>query len=367
MVDSLYFTTLTPKGRGAIAVVAAGGRGMAEALDQCFRPVANRPVAQIDRDIIYGIWDSTGEDLLIVRTGSDQFEIQCHGSQAVLDAICNDLLRCGAQRRVGAAVDAEYPAEVFRAEIQLLMEQAATERVALLLLKQWSLFPTAVQQLENNIDAAQSHESHKSKKALEQMLSFADFGLNFHRTRSIVFCGRPNAGKSSLLNQLLGYGRAIVNEMPGTTRDVVSETSAIDGWPVEFSDTAGLRTADGEIEKIGIARAVVRIQSADLVVGVVDSAVPIDRGTRANILVVPHIVAINKSDLASPQHLDLLAETISAKWPNTKIVRTSAETGSGIERLIEVMAAELCPALPEENLPFPTTEKQVKWLQERLA
>ena len=362
MVDSLYFRTLTPKGRGAIAVVAAEGRGMAEALDQCFRPVANRPIAQIDRDIIYGIWKSTGEDLLVVRTGPDQFEIQCHGSQAVLDAICNDLVRCGARQRDNAAVVSDQPAEVFRAEIQSLMEQASTERVALLLLKQWSLFPTAVQQLENNINYGLSR-----KRRSQQMLALADFGLNFHRARSIVFCGRPNAGKSSLMNQLLGYGRAIVNAMPGTTRDVVSETSAIDGWPVELSDTAGLRTADGEIEKIGIERAVVRIQSADVVVGVVDSAVPIERGVLANLLVVPHIVAINKSDLASTQHLDVLADTIAAKWLHTKIVTTSAQTGSGIEQLIEVMAAVLCPALPEENALFPTTENQVKWLQERLA
>ena len=363
MADSLYFLTLTPKGRGAIAVIAVGGNGIAEALDQCFRPVAQRPITQIDRDIIYGIWDSTGEDLLVVRTGPEQFEIQCHGSQAVLDAISSDLSRCGAKQRNGAATDIDQPADAFRTEIQTLMEQASTERVALLLLKQWSLFPAAVQRLEQNIDAAQL------QKSIEEMLALADFGLNLHRARSIVFCGRPNAGKSSLMNQLLGYGRAIVNAMPGTTRDIVSETSAIEGWPVEFSDTAGLRTADGEIEKIGIARAMEKIEMADLIVGVLDPTATTDRSDEAltELHVAPHVVAINKSDLASAQHMDLLSDIITQKWPATKIVRTSAETGNGIDQLLEVMATVLCPALPEENMPFPTTENQLKWLQKRLV
>ena len=91
MSQSLSYTTLTPKGRGAIAVIAVAGPGIDKILDVCFSPAAKQPIGTIERDIIYGIWNSTGEDLLVVRTNQNTYEIQCHGSQAVIDAIAADL------------------------------------------------------------------------------------------------------------------------------------------------------------------------------------------------------------------------------------------------------------------------------------
>ena len=192
---------------------------------------------------------------------------------------------------------------------------------------------------------------------IDTMLSHASFGLNFHRTRSVVFCGRPNAGKSSLINRVLGFQRAIVNPTPGTTRDVVSEGSAVDGWPVEFSDTAGLRQTDGQIEKIGIERAVEMIDSADIVIGVIDGVEADD-----SIEFEPDITVINKSDLVDTAELKTIIENVSVRFPDTVCLTTSAKTGSGTEELLAVIAKVLCPALPPIDQAYPVTQTQVDWL-----
>lgn len=357
MSQSLFFSTLTPKGRGAIAVIAVGGPSIDQVIDACFAPAAKRNISAIEHDIIYGIWNSTGEDLLVVRSGPDQYEIQCHGSQAVIDAITSDLENQGvsplpADAEIGATE--ENVGRLFRSEIELLLNQAKTERTALLLLEQWKLFPPAAEQLEK-LDAAER------RKVIEVMLSHASFGLNIHRTRSVVLCGRPNAGKSSLINRVLGFQRAIVNPTPGTTRDVVSEGSAVDGWPVEFSDTAGLRETDGQIEKMGIEKAVEMIESADVVVGVVDGV-----ESEESIEFSPDIVVINKSDLVEAANLKSITKTVSDRFPDALCLATSATTGTGTEELLAAIAKTLCPALPPADQAYPVTRAQVDWLEEQL-
>ena len=190
------------------------------------------------------------------------------------------------------------------------------------------------------------------------MLSHASFGLNFHRTRSVVFCGRPNAGKSSLINRVLGFQRAIVNSTAGTTRDVVSEGSAVDGWPVEFSDTAGLRQTDGQIEQMGIEKAVEMIESADVVIGVVDGMEP-----EESIEFSPDIIAINKSDLVDADELKTVIENVGSQFPKAVCLATSATTGAGTEELLAAIAKTLCPSLPPTDQAYPVTQVQVEWLK----
>ena len=292
---------------------------------------------------------------MVVRSGSDQYEIQCHGSQAVIDAITADLESQGvSQRPADAGAEGESVGAKFRSEIELLLNQAKTERTALLLLNQWKLFPTAAEQL-GALDPAQR------QKAIDTMLSHSSFGLNFHRTRSVVFCGRPNAGKSSLINRVLGFQRAIVNPMPGTTRDVVSEGSAVDGWPVEFSDTAGLRQTGGQIEKMGIEKAEQMIESADVVIGVVDG-VELDD----SIDLAPDVVVINKSDLVDAANLKPVIESVSSRFPEAVCLTTSATTGDGIEELLATIAKVLVPSLPPTDQAYPVTQAQVDWLKQKL-
>ena len=170
-----------------------------------------------------------------------------------------------------------------------------------------------------------------------------------------MLCGSPNVGKSSLINALLGYGRAIVYDRPGTTRDVLTATTAIDGWPVELSDTAGIRTSSDELEAAGIARARKALQSADLVIPVVAASTPL---TDDDLELVAqhgsHLVVINKCDL--PSQID---ETclLSA---DRRIVSTSATTGQGIADLLDAIASALLPAKPEIDTPTLFTTDQVE-------
>jgi tRNA modification GTPase len=161
----------------------------------------------------------------------------------------------------------------------------------------------------------------------------------------VVLAGRPNVGKSRLLNALAGYQRAIVDPTPGTTREGVTIRTAVDGWPVELTDTAGLRSAGDPIEAEGITMARARQAEADLVLLVLDRSEPLTTSDHALLAADPgrRLVVANKSDLP-------------AAWiPGDDVsVTVSAERGEGIERLVGRLAARLVPAPPppEAGIPF---------------
>ena len=143
---------------------------------------------------------------------------------------------------------------------------------------------------------------------------------------TLALVGRPNAGKSSLFNRLLGRDRAIVTALPGTTRDAITETLALDGIPVHLVDTAGLRDApagpEGEAERAGIARTGAAMAEADLVLHVLDATrprSPAEAATQARFAERPHLVVLNKADLAP-----------SCERP-TGAIATSALTGEGLD------------------------------------
>src|SRR6266487_3537980 len=126
--------------------------------------------------------------------------------------------------------------------------------------------------------------------------------IHYGRGVRAAIIGRPNAGKSSLLNQLLGRDRAIVSPIPGTTRDTIEETANIRGLPVVFIDTAGLRTARDEIEQEGIRRSRQSLQQAELILHVVDTSQPFveeDRNYLADLDGKKRIVVLNKVDLSA--------------------------------------------------------------------
>ena len=113
-------------------------------------------------------------------------------------------------------------------------------------------------------------DASSARGQIDALLARAELGRHLTRPWSVVLAGRVNVGKSSLLNALAGHGRAIVHHAPGTTRDAVTVTTAIDGWPVELCDTAGLRSPGDAIERAGIELARERLARADLVVLVAD-------------------------------------------------------------------------------------------------
>jgi tRNA modification GTPase len=154
----------------------------------------------------------------------------------------------------------------------------------------------------------------------------------------VVIAGRPNVGKSSLLNRLLDMERAIVTEIPGTTRDLVEEAITLGGVVVRFSDTAGLGPARDRVEELGIARTRERMQQADLVLYLVDGSAPLtpeDEESLAALAGRRGLAVINKIDL--PPGLSEVKLSRSTAWPLTKI---SAKTGQGIETLRAQIVAQ---------------------------
>jgi tRNA modification GTPase len=162
---------------------------------------------------------------------------------------------------------------------------------------------------------------------MDELLRTASEGQILRRGIRAAIIGRPNAGKSSLLNQLLGRDRAIVSPIPGTTRDTIEETANIRGLPVVFIDTAGLRTARDEIEQEGIRRSRQSLQKAELILHVLDSSEPFteeDRNYMAELNGKKRIVILNKIDLPAK-----LVPPLDTRHS----VSVSCLTGQGIESL----------------------------------
>ncbi|HBG16588.1 MAG TPA: tRNA uridine-5-carboxymethylaminomethyl(34) synthesis GTPase MnmE, partial [Firmicutes bacterium] len=138
------------------------------------------------------------------------------------------------------------------------------------------------------------------QQELENLLAQADKGIILREAASVVLAGRPNVGKSSLLNRLLGEERAIVTPIPGTTRDFVAETIDLDGVPVRLIDTAGIREIDNVVEKAGVERAWQIIREADLILAVLDSATEMSREDQEMINSIKQkkaVIILNKTDL----------------------------------------------------------------------
>jgi tRNA modification GTPase len=165
-------------------------------------------------------------------------------------------------------------------------------------------------------------------KALEELQGSYSYGRILSNGLRLAIVGKPNVGKSSVFNRFVGEDRSIVTDVPGTTRDVVSESVSLDGVPLRFFDTAGLRETDELVERIGVERTFERLSEADLVLFVLDGSAPIDdldRNIFARVEKTAHITIVNKCDL--PQ---VAAPALSGE---ISVIRVSAKTGEGFQQL----------------------------------
>jgi len=187
---------------------------------------------------------------------------------------------------------------------------------------------------------------------IRRLIASAEEGRVFREGIAVVLAGRPNVGKSSLLNALLREERAIVTPVPGTTRDVIEETAQIAGLPVRLIDTAGLRETADEVESIGVRKAREKLAAADVVVFLVDGSQPPseeDRRLYQEVRSRPHLVAVNKIDIAPEETLSLWRDFFSESP-----VFISAKEGQGLEelsrRIFEIVVGH-GPAEPPEIAP----------------
>lgn len=358
----------TPIGEGGLAVIRLSGPAAFSITDHCFHPTGKRfckPSAAPSHTLHYGHVMKDGEpvDEVMVAvfrsprsfTREDVVELTCHGGIVPAKAVLDTLLACGARlaqpgeftRRafLNGRIDlaqAEAVADVIHARTELAL-RAANEQLA-------GKLSTRINALRDDLMKAVAHvEAHidfpeediapetrdqllsrmeRAVRFIDQLLQTANEGQILRRGVRAAIVGRPNAGKSSLLNQLLGHDRAIVSPIPGTTRDTIEETANIRGLPVVFVDTAGLREAGDEIELEGIRRSRRMVELADLILHVMDQSErlsPADEQFLQEFDGKKRIVVRNKADL--PAEL-VLPESVSAE-----ALSVCSLSGGGIEAL----------------------------------
>ena len=355
--DRTCVSVVTPTGRGAIAVVVVAGRGAVQAVDGCFLASNDRPLAKqpLER-IVYGHWGSIeGEDLVVCRRTVDEVEVHCHGGTQSVAAVVNQLVATGCHEiswQEWISRQEECPLAV---EAQIALAEAATSRTALILLDQ---FHGALRcEVEAIRTAIATGELSAAGALIEMLLAQLHCGLHLTRSWQVVIAGRPNVGKSSLINALVGYRRAIVFDQPGTTRDVVSTTTAIEGWPIQLSDTAGLHVTTDPLEAAGIELARNQLAQADLVIWVEDAMAANSQG-------LPRLSSTEMNlDLPSRQlqvlnKIDLVDQPIPPE-----ALATSTLTGQGIDELLSAIVQELIPAVPAPGAAVPFTARQVSLLK----
>lgn len=351
---------LTPVGRGAVATIRVHG-DLSE-LDQrapgLFHAANGRPLSQqqIGRTA-FGRWggDSpAGEDVVVCRVVVDSLEIHCHGGDAAVRRILNDLEQAGCpvldwQRQLAGMSDA------LEADCAEMLSRATTWRTAEILHEQaGGLLRRAVEELLWSIANPDPEPASTAIPKLDALLAWSGFGLHLSQPWNVVLTGRPNVGKSSLINALLGYVRAIVFDQPGTTRDVVTAETAFDGWPVLLADTAGLRDAAEELEAAGIALARLRLEEADARLVLVDLNEPPTHEDETLIAHWPDAIVIgHKCDLGD-------------RWKNRLpdgAIRASSVTGQGLEEIQHRLVERLIPCVPPPGTPIPVTRRQVHLLE----
>jgi tRNA modification GTPase len=348
--DVAVAALLTPPGRGAVATIAV--RGDLQFLDESpalFAAANNRAATAQPLDRVnFGRWGGdVPEDVIVCRTAPQELEIHCHGGAAAVRRLLQDLEERGC-RVVSWQDFAAAGQSTIDAECTLALTQATTLRTARILLQQQSgLLRSAIEELRTlPLDGVVARTN--------EMLSWSEFGRHLTEPWQVVLCGLPNVGKSSLINALLGYSRSIVFDQPGTTRDVVTGQTAFDGWPVELSDTAGLRADADDLESAGIDRARERARSADLIVLVLDRSRSLLPGDHELLDRWPDAVRVaHKSDLNSAWTADMVPRALAV----------SSVSGEGLALLCQQLVRQLIPRVPEPDTPIPVASRQVQSLE----
>jgi tRNA modification GTPase len=366
--ERVHFAVLTPIGRGAIATVAVRGGHAANLVSRRFTSASGKALAEFPAGrVVFGRFRTAAdcaEELVVGLAAPERVEIHCHGGPAAVAAICEALTAEGGIQVEPAEWLQHEITNPLAAEALLALSQARTERTAAVLLDQYR--GALVPELERIEQWIITGDQRAAAQAIAALVGRAAVGLHLTKPWRIAIAGRPNAGKSSLMNALVGYERAIVFAEPGTTRDVVTASTAIDGWPIDLYDTAGLRQSREAIEAEGVARAEQQIAAADLVLLVSDLTGPWDGelAGRVNELLISQQSA-TQSPTQSPRLLivhnkrDLASQPADDRPPGLLI---SARTGEGIDSLCQAIVHTLVPIPPPPGALVPFQPRHVSGL-----
>jgi tRNA modification GTPase len=396
-LDDTIVAIATPPGRGGVGMVRISGPAALSLAQSMLR--LSRPL-EAGRAVFADLVDPHSQERIdesVVTyfakphsyTTDDVVEISAHGSPVVLRHIVELTLAGGAR----LAEPGEFTMRAFlNGRLDLTQAEAVRDLIESQTLYQAKI---AAQQL----NGALSNRLQPIKKTLVDLIAVIEAGIDFaeddvavlpseqilegieavqlpleklrnsfsygkvvHEGFTLAIVGRPNVGKSSLFNRLIERERAIVTALPGTTRDLVTETVALGGIPLKLIDTAGLRSSTDEAESIGIRKSYEALSDADMVLVVLDSSSPIatdDHELLEATMSRKRIVVANKADLGN---------LASASFESSKIVKTSALTGEGVDQLrAEIMAELLGDSAGQYEAGFLTNVRHQRLVEESLA
>jgi len=378
--DDTIAAIATPLGEGGLAVIRISGAHALAVADKAFTPLgrhSSKPSSAVSHTIHYGKVMRGGQQVdevlcAVMRaprtfTREDVVEITCHGGVLSTKTVFDIVLESGARPALpgeftqraflNGRIDlaqAEAVADLIHARTELALS-AANEQLA-------GKLSHRINQLRDELMLTLAHiEAHidfpeediapdthaqltgrleRGIAFMDELLRTANEGQILRRGIRAAIIGRPNAGKSSLLNQLLGHDRAIVSHIAGTTRDTIEETANVRGIPVVFIDTAGLREAKDEIESEGIRRSRESLAKAELILHVLDASEPLhaeDEKLFAEFAAKKRIVIRNKVDL--PVKLVFKSEIQNPESEVGMVVDVCSKTGAGMEQLKDAIKA----------------------------
>ena len=353
---------LTPAGRGAVATLRLTGPLVD--LDAPPRPffcaASGLPLGELPLGrIAFGtVGDTPAEEVVVCRVEPHVVELHCHGGDAAVRRIVADLAPRGFVLR-----DAVWPGTtLFERECHQALSRAQTQLAAnLLLAQQAGLLRRALEQV-----TAAHPDATLAAERLAALWRWRRAGLRLTQPFRVALVGRPNVGKSSLINALVGYERSIVFDAPGTTRDVVTAETALAGWALQLADTAGFRTGAGELETLAMDRARDWLAEADLVLLVLDRSQPLTAEDRELCQSYPQALClVNKVDLPSawPGDGELLPTDPRNASSRPAPLAVSAVTGRGMEELQRQILAHLLPEPVTGPVALPFTPRQVAHLE----
>ena len=346
-IERSAFAVLTPPGRGGIAVIRCSGPDAERVLRACFRPTTDGAGLPPVGGLAYGHVDGADgrplDEVILCRAARAACEVNCHGGPAAVAAVCAALSALGlAQVDADALLEIEGAGPVER-DARRLLRRATTPLAARILLDQLGgALGAAIERVGGHLAARRAEAAADELGRLLNRWQYC--GRFLADPPRIVIAGRPNVGKSTLLNRLAGAERAITSGEPGTTRDYVEADAALAGLPVVLVDTAGLREARGVIERLGVERAREQAAGAALLLYLLDATEGVTAEDQAALARFDDrtLVVWNKADAATGP-LDA---------PGAMAV--SALTGAGIEGLSEAILARLGyrAGEPGEGVPF---------------
>lgn len=361
----------TPLGEGGISIIRVSGSDSLKVINKIFKGKNSSDILDMKSYTMrYGYIcdiDSKVEiDEVIISymkgprsfTAEDVVEVNCHGGVVSTGRVLEEIIKAGARiaepgeftKRafLNGRIDlsqAEAVMDIIRAKTDLSMKSAVMQSNGALSkeigkLREYMLNTLAL--IEYSVDFTEDDEEpdetipirvqEQLTVAIEDMkklLEGANEGRIIRDGLKLAIIGKPNVGKSSLLNCLLKEKRAIVTDIPGTTRDIIEEFISLDGIPVKITDTAGIRETEDEVEKIGVEKSREKIDEADLVVLMLDSSRPLEDEDREIIEKVKdkkYVVLMNKNDLEKKISDEDIKEL-------KNIIYISAKTGFGIDEL----------------------------------